>query len=536
MESRAAYRPPGGEEERDNAREEDENVEKEQEQSNLGDKSAQEEYEATIRDSLTAIDKQHAPIQNVERRIHIVGTGSIGKLVAHSLRGIPDPPPVTLLFHRYKLLDKWRKGKQEITVQDGEFEVPQGGFDCELQPDGQTQHGVEVPFGTPDIFELSDQTGVKPHEVAQIVAEQRTEDEESGRYLPTDQRQMERVVPKVNKAAAFLPDDIIYNLIVCTKTIRTVVALSRLKHRLNAQSTICFLQNGMGVIDDVNVELFPDPATRPNYVQGIITHGANSPPEKAESDPFFVIHAGHGTIALGIVPREPVPEPETTTPPPPEKESSEENEEEEELVPDSDSKPATPKAQLGHLPEHYPQSARYLIRTLTRTPVLAAVAHTPHELLQLQLEKLAVNSILNPLTSIIDARNGTILRNHELTRTYRLMLAETSLIIRSLPELRGLPNTNTRFSARRLERLVIEVAEKTKNNISSMLADVRAGRKTEVGYINGYIVKRGEELGIKAVVNYSMMCVVQGKRRVVQREREGEVPVRGSQDGLNIDL
>jgi 2-dehydropantoate 2-reductase len=302
----------------------------------------------------------------------------------------------------------------------------------------------------------------------------------------------------------------------------------------------------MGVIDDVNSEIFPDPNTRPNYVQGVITHGVNSPPEKAESDPFFVIHAGHGTIALGIVPREPVkkPEEQSPTPPPPPPVQEQTDKEDSDSDPNNfltntesyNPPPPPDDYPLGHLPEHYPQSARYLIRTLTRTPELAAVAHTPHELLQLQLEKLAVNSILNPLTSLIDARNGALLANHELRRTLRLMLAETSLIIRSLPELRNLPNTNMRFSPARLEHLVEQVAFKTKDNVSSMLADVRAGRRTEVGYINWYIVRRGEEVGVKAVVNYAMMCVVQGKRRVVQREGEGEVGVVGRREGINVDL
>ena len=43
---------------------------------------------------LSDIDRQYAAQTGVERRIHIVGTGSIGKLVAHSLRGLPEPPPV----------------------------------------------------------------------------------------------------------------------------------------------------------------------------------------------------------------------------------------------------------------------------------------------------------------------------------------------------------------------------------------------------------------------------------------------------------
>ena len=54
--------------------------------------------------TLSAMDRQYATQTSVPRRIHILGTGSIGKLVAHSLRGIANPPPITLLLHTRSLL------------------------------------------------------------------------------------------------------------------------------------------------------------------------------------------------------------------------------------------------------------------------------------------------------------------------------------------------------------------------------------------------------------------------------------------------
>ncbi|KAI7152023.1 hypothetical protein KC352_g28215 [Hortaea werneckii] len=277
----------------------------------------------------------------------------------------------------------------------------------------------------------------------------------------------------------------------------------------------------MGVVDEVNKQLFPREEDRPNYVQGIITHGVNVPPAVAERDPFYAVHAGHGTIALGLLPRA-----ETKSQDQPSQPEQDDN-----TSSTSPSSSTSPPSQRSEVQREAWNTARYLLRTLTRTPVLAAVGFPPTELLQQQLEKLAVNSILNPLTALIDSRNGDILHNFALTRTMRLMLAETSLVIRSLPELHALPNVDVRFSASRLETLVASVAHQTRNNISSMLADVRGGRRTEVEFINGYIVRRGEEMGVKCVVNYAMMQAVLGKSLITQREVGDDVPVKVDLNG-----
>jgi len=90
----------------------------------------------------------------------------------------------------------------------------------------------------------------------------------------------------------------------------------------------------------------------------------------------------------------------------------------------------------------------------------------------------------------------------------RLLLAEASQVIQLMSELHNDPETASRFSTQKLETIVLDVAEKTAKNTSSMLQDVRAGRATEIDYINGYIVKRGKEQGVDCEINEKLVRLV----------------------------
>ena len=139
-------------------------------------------------DNLSAIDKQYAAQTGIPRRIHILGTGSIGKLVAHSLKGIAKPPPITLILHRYGLLKAWEEGNKQITIHDDGYDVPRGGFDVELMQETRREHGVQIEDGQRGVYDIADSEGsggnVRPHEAAQVLKEmqlQRQQGEEDGR-------------------------------------------------------------------------------------------------------------------------------------------------------------------------------------------------------------------------------------------------------------------------------------------------------------------------------------------------------------------
>jgi 2-dehydropantoate 2-reductase len=266
----------------------------------------------------------------------------------------------------------------------------------------------------------------------------------------------------------------IENLIVATKTLNTVKALSSVKHRLTYNSTILFTQNGMGTVEEVTSALFPDASARPHYIKSITYHGVYS------LGPFRSVHAGLANILIGRVVLPGLPDTRNHT------------------------------------------RSKYLIDRIISSPGLAAREVDPQELIRLQLEKLVVNAMINPLTVIFNCRNGELFNRGSIVHLMRLLLAEASQVIQSLPELRHDPEIASRFSTQNLETIVLDVAEKTAKNTSSMLQDARDGRATEIDYINGYIVRRGKEQGVECAVNEKLIELVKEGRVIGAENTKSE--------------
>ena len=163
--------------------------------------------------------------------------------------------------------------------------------------------------------------------------------------------------------------------------------------------------------------------------------------------------------------------------------------------------------------------SEYLLHCLSAAPNISASVVQPANLLQVQLEKLAINAVINPLTVIFDCLNGELFNRAPIRALIRGLLAEISSVLRSIiipstTALVGKPAAEARFSLKGLEKIVKDAALKTAQNISSMRQDVRAGRMTEIDYINGYIVRRGTEQGIDCRLNRELVQMVQDKRVV----------------------
>lgn len=121
---------------------------------------------------------------------------------------------------------------------------------------------------------------------------------------------------------------------------------------------------------------------------------------------------------------------------------------------------------------------------------------------QLLMEKLIVNAAINPLTAILNCRNGELIHN----KHYQVLMHSIFKEVYDVAYFKKDEQT--------LWNHVQSICEKTAKNESSMLKDIKAGRQTEIEAIIGSLLVKAETKG-KAVpyLTFIYHAVTQLERR-----------------------
>lgn len=123
------------------------------------------------------------------------------------------------------------------------------------------------------------------------------------------------------------------------------------------------------------------------------------------------------------------------------------------------------------------------------------------------VKKLIVNSVINPLTAILNVRNGELLDNPYYHRLFMKMYKEISSVLHT-------EDQEETFAY--LEK----ICRKTAANRSSMLQDLDEKRPTEVDAILGFILEKAGEMGASAPMLEFFYHSIKGKEYEGMEEYE----------------
>ena len=122
--------------------------------------------------------------------------------------------------------------------------------------------------------------------------------------------------------------------------------------------------------------------------------------------------------------------------------------------------------------------------------------------------KLILNAALNPISAAVRVTYGDVVALPEPRETVRQLVEECVAVARAdgvaLPDLDYV-------------QMVWSFAEKVGEVYSSTSQDLERGKRTEIDALNGYVVRRGAELGLATPVNQALVALV--KLREARFER-----------------
>ena len=143
---------------------------------------------------------------------------------------------------------------------------------------------------------------------------------------------------------------------------------------------------------------------------------------------------------------------------------------------------------------------RESIENLAKVFVRAGVPCRISENIEADLwTKLIMNCAYNPISALARARYGCIVDNPGTRELMKQVTAEVMAVARA---------AGVRFPDGDMVEAVFRLGRAMANAISSTAQDLALGKRTEIDSLNGYVARRGEELGVPAPVNRTLYALV----------------------------
>jgi 2-dehydropantoate 2-reductase len=117
--------------------------------------------------------------------------------------------------------------------------------------------------------------------------------------------------------------------------------------------------------------------------------------------------------------------------------------------------------------------------------------------------KLLCNCALNAISALGQARYGQIAENSDARQLMERVVDEVLAVARALHvTLPGIADRASGMAA------AMEIATQMSGALSSTAQDLLRGKPTEIDSLNGYIARRGAELGVDVPVNHALFTLV----------------------------
>lgn len=303
------------------------------------------------------------------------------------------------------------------------------------------------------------------------------------KYLPSGEAIAELVQGQNIWSGRHYPQSHIEQLMITVPASSVVRAFAAVRDRVDERTTICLMQDGLGVAEALNETYFTDPTSRPAYILGHMTHQLHP----VRDSTFSLSEVKQGRLYLSAL-----------------------------------SHDLGQSRMRYHPPVERWSRPAHLMGILTSTPGLQAGGFTLEQFLSFKLPMMVFKSVVDPLTVILDCSYDKLVSNSYARQLMDQLLGEILNVVSRLPELRGSTKLNE-LRGGGLRKDVFQRLARRKDTESRMRVLTQRGWESDIDFLNGYFVKRGRDVGVKCPANETVMWMVKARHGAQLAQRREEI-------------
>ncbi|KAH7264795.1 ketopantoate reductase PanE/ApbA C terminal-domain-containing protein [Fusarium redolens] len=299
---------------------------------------------------------------------------------------------------------------------------------------------------------------------------------EKNAAMPEDKNEpIHEVVPEPDRSH-------IDELIVTGRGFEAVKAIVSVKDRIDDKTSICLLNDGMGVLERVREEIFDGTQPEPNFYLGHMSHALVF---NRNRDSVKQLKTGR-TIFTKADP-----------------------------ILNAQKELYTPAEQQPSL-----------MHSLKRVKELNTTFSTYEHWLRFKLPSMMFTAAVEPVCVLLDLPYQGLMDNRSAQKMMNQLLAEMALVTENMPEVKDSPDLIKFLRGEGLKKFCYRRITGKSKAPSDLLQRINKGLQTDMNYQNGYFLKRAKILGIDTPTNQLMVQMIKARRAEQLAKLQSIIPVQ----------
>jgi ketopantoate reductase len=296
-----------------------------------------------------------------------------------------------------------------------------------------------------------------------------------------DQRKMKLEHISVTPKAITREDNShIDQLLVAGPGHEAVEALQSVKHRINKDTAVCLMTDGLGVLEEVRARVFQGTdESSPSFLLGHMSHRLAFN-RRYDS----VKELRHGKTQLTLI----------------------------------DSSRMAQDVEIT-------ETRMNFVQVLQGVKDLNSSLTPFDKWLHFKLPSVILDSVVEPVCVLLDIPYAGLLQNPAAQRMMHRLLTEIVSVVDNMPEVEGSAAIRDFIRGNRIRQLIYGRIMARRSTSSELARQIRNGLPTDVDYLNGFFIRRGRQLGIDLPANVMIRDMVKAKHSLAIEKLNSYIPV-----------